>query len=1021
MSKKKLILIPALLMALTACGPSSEPTSNPTTDPTSAPTSEPTTDPSVSDPTTSAPEVVATKIEIINKEELTAEWFVGNGDRNVNYSITYSDGTTKARGATVSSSNPDVISCPGGIKIHAQGAGTATVTVTVDSLSDSVEITVQPKAEIVAPTIAEILAGEKGAKTNARGELLQTSYGGYFIGDDTGIIYVYTAPDPTWKIGDTVAMAEAQIDEYGGIKQLKSSGENFYHEADIEDTINLSINYAAKTGAELSALTKEEKGKIIPVAITASIKWSDDYKHFWTMPGFDDKTILYSGYLNDADAENDLSDGARYEMTGFIAGSGTHDAYTNRLNFYPVSMKQVETIEVESIELAAEKETIEVGKTTALNVTFKPDGAAATVEFEITSGEDVISIEGTKATGLKTGTATVKAKFGDIVSNEITITVVEPAKGPQITKVTEPKVNTPYHLSFVQGNKDNTRYYFTGKMNGYYYDASTELADSTGIALETVEGGYNIVSLADGSYINVEVKVDGEKTYKNLKLEAEAKTVWNWNTTYNTLTTLIDGTEHYMGTYKNYETISLSSIDKAPTSFVSELVTVTIDPVVEQVNAPVANTYYSLGLIQGNKDNTPYYFTGKMNGYYFDANNTPTENVKLIEVEGGYNIQVIDGNYINVEVKVDGEKTYKNLKLQAEAKTVWTWNETYNTLTTLVDGVEHYMGTYSNYETISLSSIDKAPTSFVSHLYSVKEVFEEYKVAEPEVGVNYKLALVQGNKDNTTYYFTGKMNGYYYDLSTKDGVDVVLEEATDGYYIKNTLDNTYINVEVKVDGEKTYKNLKLEAEAKTVWNWNTTYNTLTTLIDGVEHYMGTYKTYETISLSSIDKAPTSFVSFLVKRYEAPTYTAKPSEPVDGEVTKTLSIADYAAANSWTDATLYDTVKVDDVVTVTATGTPVGSYSLNTGKYYTSSQTWRIYQNENPEVKFTAVEGYEIISITIEYGVKNSGTLTFGGENIASGTLVEVNAATAVFGVGNTGTATNGQAQIKSITVVYAAK
>ena len=149
MSKKKLILIPALLMVLTACGPS-----------TSAPTSEPTTEPTVSTPTTeTAPtvEVTATKIEITNKDELTATWFVGDADRNVNYTITYSDGSTKARGATIESSNPEVVGCPGGIKIHANSKGTATITVKVDSLTDSVEVTVDELAKEETVTVAELL------------------------------------------------------------------------------------------------------------------------------------------------------------------------------------------------------------------------------------------------------------------------------------------------------------------------------------------------------------------------------------------------------------------------------------------------------------------------------------------------------------------------------------------------------------------------------------------------------------------------------------------------------------------------------------------------------------------------------------------------------------------------------------------------------------------------------------------------------------------------------------------------
>ena len=213
MSKKKLILIPALLMALTACGPS-----------TSAPTSEPTTEPTVSTPTTeTAPtvEVTATKIEITNKDELSAKWFVGDADRNVNYTITYSDGSTKARGATVESSNPEVVGCPGGVKIHANGKGTATITVTIDSLTDSVEVSVDELAKEETVTVAELLNKPVNDATAyivtgyivswQSGKTDATAYGNFIIADkvdDTAeagiLVYGATLHEDSLKYDETL-------------------------------------------------------------------------------------------------------------------------------------------------------------------------------------------------------------------------------------------------------------------------------------------------------------------------------------------------------------------------------------------------------------------------------------------------------------------------------------------------------------------------------------------------------------------------------------------------------------------------------------------------------------------------------------------------------------------------------------------------------------------------------------------------------------------------------------------------
>ena len=135
-------------------------------------------------------------------------------------------------------------------------------------------------------------------------------------------------------------------------------------------------------------------------------------------------------------------------------------------------------------------------------------------------------------------------------------------------------------------------------------------------------------------------------------------------------------------------------------------------------------------------------------------------------------------------------------------------------------------------------------------------------------------------------------------------------------------------------------------------------------------------------------------------------------------TATLSIADYATANNWANGTLYSEVVMDGF-TITSSGTPVGSYGLNTGKYYTNGNNWRMYQAENASVVITANEGITIVSVKITYASEKTGSLTFNGANVASDALVTVNAASVTFGVGNTDSAvTNGQARIQAFEIVY---
>ncbi len=83
-------------------------------------------------------------------------------------------------------------------------------------------------------------------------------------------------------------------------------------------------------------------------------------------------------------------------------------------------------------------------------------------------------------------------------------------------------------------------------------------------------------------------------------------------------------------------------------------------------------------------------------------------------------------------------------------------------------------------------------------------------------------------------------------------------------------------------------------------------------------------------------------------------------PATEETTVSVSIADYADANSWANGTMYNTIVMDDVVTVTAAG---GS---NTGKYYTDGEAWRIYATDSPAgtVTISLAAGHELVSIKI---------------------------------------------------------
>ena len=145
-------------------------------------------------------------------------------------------------------------------------------------------------------------------------------------------------------------------------------------------------------------------------------------------------------------------------------------------------------------------------------------------------------------------------------------------------------------------------------------------------------------------------------------------------------------------------------------------------------------------------------------------------------------------------------------------------------------------------------------------------------------------------------------------------------------------------------------------------------------------------------------------------------TTKTKENVEiksqiNEKQSTVVIGEYATANSWTNSTKYLELKLDSSTTINLTGTN------NTGKYYTTGNEWRVYQNENPTITISSTK--TIASIVIYYNIGNTGVLVNGETKITSGTKFQVNGSSVVFNVGNTGTAKNGQVKITKIVVNYA--
>lgn len=439
---------------------------------------------------------------------------------------------------------------------------------------------------------------------------------------------------------------------------------------------------------------------------------------------------------------------------------------------------------------------------------------------------------------------------------------------------------------------------------------------------------------------------------------------------------------------------------------------------------------YVFSLVQKNKDNKVLYFNGEMNGYYADTTEdaTKAKAIYFEKVSGGYSVYFFNAENKKQYINLVLSGTYKNIKFQDTASSIWNLNATYNTLVTTLADVEYYLGTYNTYTTISASSIDKAETSFP---------------ASPSLGtgLEYTLSIVQKNKDNKVLYLTGEMSGYYGSTSTdvKAAKNVKLEATTGGYhlYFMNDAKKQYINL-VK---SGTYTNIKYQDDASSVYNINNLYGTLTTIVDDKEYVIGANGTYETLGfyeVGNIDLALTEkkvVFPMILTVAEAKTEVV---QPVEGAVKVAPTFAkgsitiDGATVNGYNADTIPDghTIAADLGLTDShlSVSFAIGSVQNTTGSsaagiYWDSIRLYYAKTDGNGNsLTITADSGYVIEKIQVELGDKGTAQdfAIYGADGTTAITAVDgawtINGT--AFTLKNISTST--QVRVKSISVVVKA-
>ena len=455
---------------------------------------------------------------------------------------------------------------------------------------------------------------------------------------------------------------------------------------------------------------------------------------------------------------------------------------------------------------------------------------------------------------------------------------------PDVPQISELVADKAYKFGMIQGNLNNKVFYLAGGMDGYYMATSDDVTAAIDVYVEETEGGYYFYTLDGETKLYINMVVNG--THVNGAYEATASTVYTYNAEKNTLIAVVNDAEYWFSTRNDntYTTMGPNKVSydgffgqfydpnaEEPEDPTPDEPVVPDEPDVPVIDELVADKAYKFGMAQGNLNNKVFYLIGGMDGYYMATSDDVTAaiDVYVEETEGGYYFYTLDGEtklYINMVVN----GTHVNGAYEATASTVYTYNAEKNTLIAVVNDAEYWFSTRNDntYTTMGPNKVsyngffgqfydpnaeepDQPDTPVVPDEPDVPD--EPTYVTSITAGTAYKLGLYSTSK-SATYYFIGTMSGYYGATETayESGVDVFVEETTDGYYLY-FLDAAGAKQYINLVASGNYKNFTFDAAASSVYTWDAEKNALKTTVDTEVCYIGTYGSYVTMGVLQTSK------------------------------------------------------------------------------------------------------------------------------------------------------------------------
>ena len=701
------------------------------------------------------------------------------------------------------------------------------------TITDAEGNTIQTSYDRTVPKFKELTWAEFTATEDEKAVVIKGVISGIvntdtkhelYLQDADGGYYVYNLEAAKME-GLAVGM-EIRVrgirDTYYGVNQIVDAGVEILNATPVAVTPNdITATFNAAESLQAEELTKLQSTVVTIKGVTVLGQDASDPTYFNFKLGNKQAYIRLSSSacMLSADDQKAFKDTVAASK-GYAADvTGVVSIYNNKVYLIPLTkdaFSNVTLVERNDAEkVAFEKEFVKLpnyGEEIMTDLTLPTAGliySDVTVSWA-SSNESVAKVDGDKLiVSLPKDAPTTVTLTATITSGEASDTLVfenlpvakESIYIPEAITAA-PEVGKTYKMYLYQGNLDKILY-LEGSFDGKYLKTTANADLAADVTIVAAKEGTFYLQKEDGAYININISEEGSLSFDTVG--RDPVTEYKWSADHGTIVTADESA--FLGTYKQFETVSASAMKYISSNFAAKLCT-------------------------------------------FIDKTTATDEVKATKELKDLNVSFEASYALATEITVPTAAQYFD-----GVTVAWTSS---NTAVASFDGDQLTISPAKAATTVTLTVTVTSGTVTKTQDYTitVDELTQFITVINVAVDTPYTFFYYNTN-DSKNHYFAGYNSGDYYFSDVTDiseAVNVYLETATDGYYAYYMDGETKNYLVVYLSGTHTNCKVVTAQSDATVFAYDTELNTLIATLGETQYFLGSFSDKDSFRPSNISYA-----------------------------------------------------------------------------------------------------------------------------------------------------------------------